>query len=75
MVQIAKTILPDSSKLYIALRRVFGIGTAQALRCAEEIGVSKEMRVSDLKVTRPRITCLAAAASLACPMALACHAA
>lgn len=50
MVQIVKTILPDTSKVHIALRRIFGIGPAQAVRCAEEIGISKELRVADLKV-------------------------
>jgi hypothetical protein len=53
MVQIAKTILPDANKLHIALRRVFGIGPAQAVRCAEAIGVSQELRVADLSVRVP----------------------
>ncbi|KAF8063784.1 RPS13 [Scenedesmus sp. PABB004] len=46
---IAKTVLPDASRFYIALGRIFGIGRAQGLAIAEEIGVSTEARVADLK--------------------------
>jgi ribosomal protein S13 len=46
---IAKTVLPDAAKFYLAVGRIFGIGRAQGLAIAEEIGISKEARVADLK--------------------------
>lgn len=46
---IAKTVLPDASRFYLAVGRIFGIGRAQGLAIAEEIGISKEARVADLK--------------------------
>eukprot|EP00882_Tetradesmus_deserticola_P020820 GHRQ01022503.1.p1 GENE.GHRQ01022503.1~~GHRQ01022503.1.p1 ORF type:complete len:124 (+),score=54.26 GHRQ01022503.1:288-659(+) len=46
---IAKTVLPDASKFYLAVGRIFGIGRAQGLAIAEEVGISKEARVADLK--------------------------
>jgi small subunit ribosomal protein S13 len=49
MVQIAKTLLPDNAKFYVALGRIFGIGRTLGLKCAEEVGVSKDLRVSDVK--------------------------
>jgi small subunit ribosomal protein S13 len=49
MVQIAKTLLPDNAKFYVALGRIFGIGRTLGLKCAEEVGVSKDLRVVDVK--------------------------
>lgn len=46
---IAKTVLPDAQRFYLAIGRVFGIGKAQGLAIAEEVGISKEARVADLK--------------------------
>lgn len=46
---IAKTVLPDAQRFYLALGRIFGIGKVQGLAIAEEVGVSKEARVADLK--------------------------
>jgi ribosomal protein S13 len=51
---IAKTVLPDAQKFYLALGRIFGIGRAQGLAIAEEVGVSKEARVSDVKAAHVR---------------------
>eukprot|EP00879_Flechtneria_rotunda_P007953 GHRR01008332.1.p1 GENE.GHRR01008332.1~~GHRR01008332.1.p1 ORF type:complete len:124 (+),score=28.91 GHRR01008332.1:962-1333(+) len=46
---IAKTVLPDAQRFYLALGRIFGIGKAQGIALAEEVGVSKEARVADVK--------------------------
>ena len=46
---IAKTVLPDAQRFYLALGRIFGIGKAQGLVIAEQVGISKEARVADLK--------------------------
>lgn len=51
---IAKTVLPDAQKFYLALGRIFGIGRAQGLAIAEEVGISKEARVSDVKANHVR---------------------
>lgn len=51
---IAKTVLPDAQRFYIALGRIFGIGRAQGLAIAEEVGVSKEARVADIKARHVR---------------------
>ena len=51
---IAKTVLPDAQKFYLALGRIFGIGRAQGLAIAEEVGISKEARVSDVKASHVR---------------------
>eukprot|EP00878_Enallax_costatus_P034551 GHUV01038315.1.p1 GENE.GHUV01038315.1~~GHUV01038315.1.p1 ORF type:complete len:181 (-),score=45.18 GHUV01038315.1:121-663(-) len=56
---IAKTVLPDAQRFYLALGRIFGIGKAQGLAIAEEVGISKEARVADLKqhhVQQVRVT-------------------
>lgn len=46
---IAKTVLPDAQRFYLALGRIFGIGKVQGLAIAEQVGISKEARVADLK--------------------------
>jgi hypothetical protein len=51
---IAKTVLPDAQKFYLALGRIFGIGRAQGLAIAEQVGISKEARVSDVKANHVR---------------------
>lgn len=51
---IAKTLLPDAQKFYLALGRIFGIGKAQGLALAEQVGVSKEARVADVKASHVR---------------------
>jgi len=51
---IAKTVLPDAQKFYLALGRIFGIGRAQGLAIAEEVGISKEARVADVKAQHVR---------------------
>ena len=51
MVQIAKTILPEAANFHVALRKIFGIGRSSAGMCAEAVGVSSEMRVSDVKAS------------------------
>lgn len=51
---IAKTVLPDAQKFYLALGRIFGIGRVQGLAIAEEVGISKEARVSDVKANHVR---------------------
>jgi ribosomal protein S13 len=54
---IAKTVLPDAQKFYLALGRIFGIGRAQGLAIAEQVGISKEARVSDVKTNHVRQVC------------------
>lgn len=54
---IAKTVLPDAQKFYLALGRIFGIGRAQGLAIAEQVGISKEARVSDVKANHVRQVC------------------
>eukprot|EP00877_Chromochloris_zofingiensis_P007845 jgi/Chrzof1/3313/Cz12g20170.t1 len=51
---IQKTLLPDQSKFYMALARIFGIGLSNGLQIAEQVGISKEMRVADVKATHVR---------------------
>lgn len=51
---IAKTVLPDTATFWVALGRVFGLGRATGLAISEEVGVSKEMRVMDLKESHVR---------------------
>lgn len=51
---IAKSVLPDAQKFYLALGRIFGIGRAQGLAIAEEVGISKEARVADVKAEHVR---------------------
>lgn len=51
---IAKTLLPDTATFYLALSRVFGIGKATGLAIAEEVGISKEARVMDVKASHVR---------------------
>lgn len=51
---IAKTVLPDAQKFYLALGRIFGIGKTQGLAIAEEVGISKEARVADVKAAHVR---------------------
>ncbi|GBF97451.1 ribosomal protein S13 mitochondrial [Raphidocelis subcapitata] len=51
---IAKTLLPDTATFYVALGRVFGIGKATGLAIAEEVGISREARVMDLKAAHIR---------------------
>jgi ribosomal protein S13 len=53
-VLVAKTLLPERSLFFIALRRVFGLGRARGLALAEEVGVSQEMRVADVKAAQVR---------------------
>jgi ribosomal protein S13 len=54
---IAKTVLPDAQKFYLALGRIFGIGRAHGLAIAEEVGISKEARVADVKANHVRQVC------------------
>lgn len=49
MLIIAKTLLPEQSRFYLALARVFGLGHAQGLAVAEAAGVSHEARVADVR--------------------------
>jgi ribosomal protein S13 len=51
---IAKTLLPDTATFYVALGRVFGLGKATGLAIAEEVGISKEARVMDVKASHVR---------------------
>ena len=51
---IAKTILPDTAKFCIALGRVFGIGRQNGLAISEEVGISSEVRVADVKSNQVR---------------------
>lgn len=51
---IAKTLLPDAATFYIALGRVFGLGKRTGLAIAEEVGISKEARVMDVKASHVR---------------------
>jgi ribosomal protein S13 len=51
---IAKTLLPDTATFYLALGRVFGLGKATGLAIAEEVGISKEARVMDIKASHAR---------------------
>lgn len=51
---IAKTLLPDTATFYLALSRVFGLGKATGLAIAEEVGISKEARVMDVKASHVR---------------------
>ena len=51
---IAKTLLPDTAKFAVALSRVFGIGRSNGLAVAEEIGISSEIRVADVKAHHVR---------------------
>jgi small subunit ribosomal protein S13 len=51
---IAKTLLPDTATFYLALGRVFGIGKATGLAIAEEVGISREARVMDVKPAHVR---------------------
>jgi len=55
---IAKTLLPDTATFYLALGRVFGLGKATGLAIAEEVGVSKEARVMDVKSSHVRQVCV-----------------
>lgn len=49
MVQIARTALPPNQIFYVALGRIFGIGLTTGLEVAESCGISKEMKVKDIK--------------------------
>lgn len=49
MVQIARTALPANQVFYVALARIFGIGQSSGLEVAESCGISKEMKVKDIK--------------------------
>lgn len=51
---IAKTLLPDTATFYLALGRVFGLGKSTGLAIAEEVGISKEARVMDVKAGHVR---------------------
>ncbi|KIZ07231.1 Ribosomal protein S13 [Monoraphidium neglectum] len=51
---IAKTLLRDNATFYTALGRVFGLGKATGLAIAEEVGISKEARVMDVKASHVR---------------------
>jgi ribosomal protein S13 len=51
---IAKTLLPDSAKFAVALGRVFGIGRSNGQAIAEEVGISTEVRVADVKAHHVR---------------------
>jgi ribosomal protein S13 len=53
-VVIAKTILPDTAKFCIALGRIFGIGRQNGLTISEEVGISSEVRVADVKAHQVR---------------------
>jgi len=54
MLIIAKTLLPEQSRFYLALARVFGLGPAQGLAVAEDAGVSRDARVADVRPAHVR---------------------
>mmetsp|Transcript_18909 Transcript_18909/g.32338 ORF Transcript_18909/g.32338 Transcript_18909/m.32338 type:complete len:124 (+) Transcript_18909:20-391(+) len=49
MVQIARTNLPPNQVFHVALGRIFGLGRSTGLEAAEACGISKDMKVRDVK--------------------------
>jgi small subunit ribosomal protein S13 len=49
MVQLARTVLPPNQNFFVALKRIFGIGRTAGLEIAEACGISKELKVKDVK--------------------------
>uniref|UniRef100_A0A7S0X159 Ribosomal protein S13 n=1 Tax=Chlamydomonas leiostraca TaxID=1034604 RepID=A0A7S0X159_9CHLO len=49
MVQIARTTLNPNKAFYVALQKVFGIGRTNSVEIAEACGISKELKVKDVK--------------------------
>lgn len=62
---IAKTLLADAANFHVALGRVFGIGRALGRQIAEQVGISAEMRVADVKAHQVRRARAAAARAAA----------
>eukprot|EP00798_Chlamydomonas_sp_ICE-L_P019209 gene19209-25827_t len=48
-VQIARTTLQGNTNFAIALGKIFGIGRTSGLEIAEACGISKELKVKDVK--------------------------
>ncbi|GIL79798.1 hypothetical protein Vretimale_12393 [Volvox reticuliferus] len=51
MVQIQRVALFPNAAFHIALRRVFGLGRSTSLQVAEACGISKDLKVKDIKET------------------------
>mmetsp|Transcript_37625 Transcript_37625/g.83767 ORF Transcript_37625/g.83767 Transcript_37625/m.83767 type:complete len:124 (-) Transcript_37625:932-1303(-) len=49
VVQLARTQLASNSNFHIALRKIFGIGKTTSLQISEACGISKDMKVRDVK--------------------------
>lgn len=47
--QIFRVPLHPNAPFYLALRKVFGLGTATSLSVAEACGISKDLKVKDIK--------------------------